>query len=97
MPLIILLYCTSYGLNMFRALLCPSSGACDYDVDYHIGRFVLGLLYVGAANQERNHQELATMMLITTLVVSFLVCCMLEQQTKNEMTNVVINIIVASS
>ena len=31
---------------MFRALLCPSSGACDYNVDYHIGRFVLGLLYV---------------------------------------------------
>jgi len=64
------------------------------------------------------------MMLITTLVVSFLVCCRLEvrcgyagvalacnpdttpaylhltsnlQQTKNETTNVVINIIVASS
>jgi len=33
---------------MFRALLCPSSGACDYNVDYHIGRFVLGLLYVGS-------------------------------------------------
>jgi len=32
---------------MFRALLCPSSGARDYDVDYHIGRFVLDLLYVG--------------------------------------------------
>ena len=32
---------------MFRALLCPSSGARDYDVDYHIGRFVVGLLYVG--------------------------------------------------
>ena len=32
---------------MFRALLCPSSGARDYDVGYHIGRFVLGLLYVG--------------------------------------------------
>jgi len=29
---------------MFRALLCPSSGARDYDVDYHIGRLVLGLL-----------------------------------------------------
>jgi len=29
---------------MFRALLCPLSGARDYDVDYHIGRFVLGLL-----------------------------------------------------
>ena len=32
---------------MFRALLCPSSGARDYDADDHIGRFVLGLLYVG--------------------------------------------------
>ena len=31
---------------MFRALLCPSSGALDYDVDYHISRFVLGFLYV---------------------------------------------------
>ena len=27
---------------MFRELLCPSSGARDYDVDYHIGRYVLG-------------------------------------------------------
>jgi len=33
---------------MFWAILCPSSGACDYDVDYHIGRIILGLLYVGA-------------------------------------------------
>ena len=32
---------------MFQALLCPSSGARDYDVDYHIGRFVLSLVYVG--------------------------------------------------
>jgi len=32
---------------MFRALLCPSSGARDYDVVYHIGRVVLGLLFVG--------------------------------------------------
>jgi len=32
---------------MFRALLCPSSAARDYDVYYHIGRIVLGLLYVG--------------------------------------------------
>jgi hypothetical protein len=29
---------------MFRALLRPSSGARDYDDDYHIGRVVLGLL-----------------------------------------------------
>ena len=53
---------------MFRALLCPSSGARVYDVDYHIGRFVLGL------------------QLTSDL-----------QQTKNETTNVVINIIDASS
>jgi hypothetical protein len=32
---------------MFRALLCPSSGAHDYNVDYHVGLFVLGLLQVG--------------------------------------------------
>ena len=31
-------------LNMFRALLCPSSGAHGYSADYHIGRSVLGLL-----------------------------------------------------
>ena len=32
---------------MFRALICPSSGARDYDVVYHIGHVVLGLLYIG--------------------------------------------------
>jgi len=32
---------------MFRSLLCPSSGARDYDVVYHIDHIVLGLLYVG--------------------------------------------------
>jgi len=32
---------------MFRALLCTLSGARDCNVDYHIDRFVLGLLYVG--------------------------------------------------
>jgi len=36
---------------MFQALPCPSSGACDYDVDYHIGHVVLGLLYVGGKVQ----------------------------------------------
>jgi len=36
---------------MFRALLCPSSRARDYDVDYHIGRFVLGLLYFEPATR----------------------------------------------
>jgi len=40
---------------MFRALVCPSSGPRDYDVDYHIGRFFLDLLQP-TANQERNDQ-----------------------------------------
>jgi len=44
----LLFYCTSYRLNIFRALLCPSSGARDYDVDYHIGSFVLDLLWFGS-------------------------------------------------
>jgi len=43
----LLFYSTSYRLNMFWALLCPSSGAHDYNVGYHIGRLVLGLLCVG--------------------------------------------------
>jgi len=29
----LLFFCTSYVLNMFRALLCPSSGARYYNVD----------------------------------------------------------------
>ena len=36
---------------MFQALLCPSSGARDYGVDYHIGLVVLGLLYIGGKVQ----------------------------------------------
>jgi len=36
---------------MFQALMCPSSGAHDYDADYHIGNVVLGLLYVGGTVQ----------------------------------------------
>ena len=37
---------------MFRAVLGPSSGARNYVVDYHIGRFDLQ----PTANQERNDQ-----------------------------------------
>ena len=33
---------------MFRASLCPSSGAHDDSVRYHIGRLVLELLLVGS-------------------------------------------------
>ena len=34
--------------NMFRASLCPSSGAHDHSVGYHIGRLVLELLLDGS-------------------------------------------------
>jgi len=36
---------------MFPALLCPSSGARDYDVVCHIDRVVLRLLNVGGEVQ----------------------------------------------
>jgi len=32
---------------MFQTLLCPSPGARDYGVVYHIGHVILGLLHVG--------------------------------------------------
>ena len=44
----LLLHCVSYGLNMFLTLLRPSLGARDYNVAYHVGLFILGLLSVGA-------------------------------------------------
>jgi len=37
---------------MFRALLCPSSWAREYNVDYHIGNFDLQ----PTGNQERDDQ-----------------------------------------
>jgi len=40
---------------MFRALLGPSSGARHYIVEYHIGRFVLGLMYVGGFSLQPGH------------------------------------------
>ena len=58
-----LFYCTSYRLNMFQALLCPSSGARDYFIVLLIGSTCFRHYYA-------RHQELATMILITTLVVS---------------------------
>ena len=67
---------------MFRALLCPSSVPRDYAADYHIGRIVLGLLCVGDKVQ---------------LGWSSVRDAGNLQQTQNETTNVVINIIVANS
>jgi hypothetical protein len=34
-------YYTYDRLNMFRAPLCPSSGAHNYAADYHMGRLIL--------------------------------------------------------
>jgi len=36
----------------------PSSGARVYDVDYHIGRIVLGLLFAGSSLQIGHHSSL---------------------------------------
>ena len=45
--------------------------ATCYFIELLVGSKYFGHYYA-------HHQELATMMLITTLVVSFLVCCRLE-------------------
>jgi len=56
---------------MFRTLPCPSSGARDYNVDYHIGHFVLGLLYVGGYSKLKNKNQLdATYYFIVLLIGS---------------------------
>jgi len=83
------------------------------DATYYFTVLLIGSICFG--HYYTHHQELATMMLITTLVVSFLVVCVRcshrTHTTKNhkfalmltlpylqkETTNVVINIIVASS
>jgi hypothetical protein len=44
-------YYTYDSLNMYRAPLCPSSGAHDYTTDYHIGCLILTLLMVGGLVQ----------------------------------------------
>ena len=45
---------------MFRALLCPSSGARDYDVDYHLDRFGLGLLQAAGFSLQPGHYSSLT-------------------------------------
>jgi len=44
----LLLYYAYVRLNMFRAPLCPSSGAHIDSVGYHIGSLVLEFLLVGS-------------------------------------------------
>jgi len=78
---------------MFQALLRPSSGARDYDVVYHTGRFVLGLLYVGG--WVRLGWSIAACNPDTTPAQPHPTSNI--EQTKNETISVVNNIIVASS
>jgi len=65
---------------MFRALLCPSSGADDYDVDYHIGRFVIGLLYVGG-NDQCGNQHHSRELLVMGIVMPE-TCCAYKKYNK---------------
>jgi hypothetical protein len=43
----LMFYYTYDRLNMFRAPLCPSSGAHDYTADYHMNCLILRLLMAG--------------------------------------------------
>jgi len=45
----LLFYFTSYVLNMFRKLIYPSSGACDYSVELPHWSIVLGSMCVGVS------------------------------------------------
>ena len=45
----LLFYFTSYVLNMFRTLIYPSSGACDYSLQLPQWSIVLGSMCVGVA------------------------------------------------
>ena len=75
---------------MFRALLCLSSGAHDYNVDYHIGRSWV------AAGWKLGVVRLAIVCSPdTTPAYPHLTSNI--QQPKKETTNVVINIIVVRS
>jgi len=81
---------------MFRAIICLSSGARDYAVDYHIGRIIVGLLYVGGWARVRwSSVPVVACNPDTTPAYPHLTSNI--QQTKNNTTNVVINSRVASS
>jgi len=87
---------------MFRALICPSLGAHDYNVDYHIGCLVLGLLLVGS------YVRVGWSVSGLQVIARSLACSpdttpacphitSNQQQPKNGTANVVISTIVVSS
>jgi len=49
MSLVVMLYFTSYMLNMFRTLIHPSSGACDFSIESPHWSCVLVSMCVGVS------------------------------------------------
>jgi len=83
---------------MFQALLCPSSGARDSDFVDHICRVFLGSLYIGGKLQLGwSSVRVAGLSLQPGHYSSLTAPHPNIQKTKNDTTNVVNNIVVASS
>jgi hypothetical protein len=55
-------YYTYNRLNMFRAEICPSSGAHDYISDYHVALLILKLLMVGGPCGNQRYSRKLLMM-----------------------------------
>ena len=66
----VLIYCTSYRLNMFQALLCPSSGAHDY-----IQFFLTLVLFTFCTRILRCLVCIVVSCLVCIVVVVLLYCC----------------------
>ena len=45
----LVIFFTSYVLNMFRTLIYPSPGVCDYSVELPHWSIVLGSMFVGVS------------------------------------------------
>jgi len=45
----LVIFFTSYVLNVFRKLIYPSLGACDYSVELPHWSIVLGSMFVGVS------------------------------------------------
>jgi hypothetical protein len=84
-------------LNMFRAALCPSSGAHDYTADYQMGRLILRFLMVGGLLQAVWLSGLMVEAFSPDTWPACLHQTSNHQQPKNQMGHVVISGIIVSS
>ena len=88
---------------MFRAPLCPSSGAHDDSAGYHIGCLVLELLLVGSQVQAgwmSGLKAVTRLSCVTAGPDTHSSCLHLtpnQQQLENQMAYVVTNAIIVSS